>query len=337
MLKKISLLLLLIICFSFSIVAYASETFESFNVGSFPDGWMKKLTHESSYAQIVEEDGNKFFKFYAAGDSDEINIYFDALKDRVTVELDARWDCYDDAKSEMRLGVRTYTETSAVYNFIRDDNFIQEYFAMHQPNLTLKKEMIHNKWYRLKYDIDVPAMVYNLYIDGEMIVEGASFRNLTSKDVSVLQFSSKLVDGKPCGISIDNLTICPIESKMSIKVGSAIALVNDRTVNMGDGTSGTPFTYNDRCMVPLRFIGENFGATVSYIQSSNSVGIYYRGKIINHKIGSNEFYINGELLTADVESLVTDGRTFVPFRIIAELFNYDVDYNDGVVTLRKGV
>ena len=64
-----------------------------------------------------------------------------------------------------------------------------------------------------------------------------------------------------------SITITYEGVEMRLVVGSIEATINGRTLTM----LSPPEVYNDRTMVPLRFISENFGADVSYDGETDSV------------------------------------------------------------------
>lgn len=52
------------------------------------------------------------------------------------------------------------------------------------------------------------------------------------------------------------------------------------------------------------------------------------------RIGSHAAWVNGECVALDCAPFASQGRTFVPLRAVAELMGCNVDYKDGVITIR---
>jgi iron complex transport system substrate-binding protein len=86
-------------------------------------------------------------------------------------------------------------------------------------------------------------------------------------------------------------------------------------------------------MVPMRFIGEAFGAAITWDASTCRVLVETKGTP-NHgpllmimTIGSSRATMNGKTVTLDVAPAIVAGRTFVPLRFVAEAFGADVAWN----------
>lgn len=86
------------------------------------------------------------------------------------------------------------------------------------------------------------------------------------------------------------------------------------------------FIYNGRTMVPIRFIGENFGFNVFW--NNGEVILKNDNNEIKLYIGKNEIFVNGNIIKIDSSPLLKDGRTFLPVRYISEALNLIVNWNE---------
>lgn len=85
---------------------------------------------------------------------------------------------------------------------------------------------------------------------------------------------------------------------------------------------------DDRTFVPMRAIFEALGAQVEWDGSSQTVtGIKDTTKV-SIKIGENVLYKNGEAIKTDAAAYVSDGRTMVPVRAVAQSFGCNVSWDD---------
>jgi len=123
------------------------------------------------------------------------------------------------------------------------------------------------------------------------------------------------------------------EQPVSIKlmVGKTAATVGTTGVTLDaapyiDKASG-------RTMVPMRFIGEAFGASVTWDARARRVSVETEGTA-NHKslsmvmtITSKTATVNGKSVTLDVAPAIVAGRTFVPLRVISETLGAEVSWN----------
>jgi hypothetical protein len=114
----------------------------------------------------------------------------------------------------------------------------------------------------------------------------------------------------------------PASVRIGLTVGKATATVGEGTVTL----DAAPFIdkASGRTMVPMRFIGEAFGATVTWDAPTRRVFVETKGSL-NHKpllmvmtIGSTKATANGKTMTLDVAPAIVAGRTFVPLRVISE-------------------
>ena len=93
-----------------------------------------------------------------------------------------------------------------------------------------------------------------------------------------------------------------------------------------------PVMYNDRVMVPFRALGEAIGAEVEWIGEFEQVhvkkGNDYNVLAIGNDIAIKHNSIKTIVVQMDVPPYVTDGRTLVPLRYVAESLGLDVEWND---------
>lgn len=103
-----------------------------------------------------------------------------------------------------------------------------------------------------------------------------------------------------------------------------------------DGSDNTtaPYLKNDRTMVPMRFIAEAFGAYVTWDGDTRQVRIQNVGTDITLTVDSADYSLNGVQKTTDAAPEITNDRTFVPIRLIAEAMNKEVDWKtNGVIVI----
>ena len=97
---------------------------------------------------------------------------------------------------------------------------------------------------------------------------------------------------------------------------------------------------NNRVMVPIRYITEQFGAYIQFYTEPNSKkqGILIGGvgnKLIKMNIGENNatFYEDkdNQVVTTDAPAVLYDGRTYVPIRFISEAMGLKVKWENNCV------
>lgn len=81
-----------------------------------------------------------------------------------------------------------------------------------------------------------------------------------------------------------------------------------------------PTIINSRTMVPLRFIGEAFGAEIDWREETRTVKITLNGKEVS-------MVVDQPAAGMDMPPIISNGRTLVPIRFISESLGADVMWN----------
>jgi hypothetical protein len=130
---------------------------------------------------------------------------------------------------------------------------------------------------------------------------------------------------------------------IAFAVGAAQPVTIKLTVGKTAATVGTTGVTLDaapyidkasgRTMVPMRFVGEAFGASVTWDAATRRVSVETEGTP-NHKslsmvmtIGSKTATVNGKSVALDVAPAIVAGRTFVPLRVISETLGASVTWH----------
>lgn len=94
-----------------------------------------------------------------------------------------------------------------------------------------------------------------------------------------------------------------------------------------------PVIIDGRTLVPLRAIFEAMGATVDWVQATQSITSIKSETTIRLSIGSNVLYKNDMPIYLDVPAQIINDRTMVPVRAIAEAFGADVTWDGDARTV----
>jgi len=119
-------------------------------------------------------------------------------------------------------------------------------------------------------------------------------------------------------IVIFSLTSCAKKSNIyttvELQVGSLEGYINNKAYKL----EFPPFTFKDRTMVPLRFIGEALRANIGWIAEEKQAFCRHKDNFMELWIGRNNARVNGKKVELDIPPLIKNERTFVPIRLIAE-------------------
>ncbi len=96
-----------------------------------------------------------------------------------------------------------------------------------------------------------------------------------------------------------------------------------------------PQIIGSRTMVPLRFMGDALGATVTWNGSTQTVTYTLGSTNLVLQIGQTQAQLNGQTVAMDVPPTIVDSRTLVPASFISQELGYSVqwDAQDRKVTI----
>jgi hypothetical protein len=116
---------------------------------------------------------------------------------------------------------------------------------------------------------------------------------------------------------------------IKLQIGNKVALINDIAVAL----TGAPVIKLGRTYVPLRFVSEAFGATVSWDPVFQLIDITLGSYSIRLQIGVNFASVNGKKVSLDAAPLLNNGTTIVPVRFVSEILGSDVAWDDSTKTV----
>jgi hypothetical protein len=183
--------------------------------------------------------------------------------------------------------------------------------------------------FRLIYQNQVldKSIVINPSSSKEIIVEVSTTQNMPIGAKGTIN-----IDVKPEGSSdiqkqgIQLNFIVTNQITMLLKQNSSIVHLTDQDPVTLDAV---PYIQGGRTFVPLRFIGESFGAKVEWISSEKKIIYTLRGQEITLWINQTRFVSNRIEKEMDSPPEVKPpGRTFVPLRIISEELGAKVEWNE---------
>lgn len=119
------------------------------------------------------------------------------------------------------------------------------------------------------------------------------------------------------------------KTKMILQIGNTNGIVNDKTVKL----DAAPKIVNGRTLVPIRFVAESFGATVTWDPVFKLVIITLDKNQIYLQIGTNFASVNGKKVTLDAAPIISGGYTLVPIRFISESLGADVQWEPNTKTI----
>jgi len=122
---------------------------------------------------------------------------------------------------------------------------------------------------------------------------------------------------------------------IELQVGKPQFKVNNQTKIL----DAPPIIKNSRTLLPIRAVVEAMGGQVEWDSADRRVDITYEGKSINLWIGKNKAKVNGQEVMIDpsnpnVVPEITNSRTMVPLRFVAESLGCDVEWLPDTKSIR---
>lgn len=126
--------------------------------------------------------------------------------------------------------------------------------------------------------------------------------------------------------------------EIELKIGNKTAFVNGSMKTL----DSPPFIENGRTFVPFRFLGESFGAAISYTTNPTTKlveSVQYKLNELNILlyINKKDAWVNYKKVILDAPPMLKNSRVMVPVRFVSENLSAVVNWNPALqaITIRK--
>jgi hypothetical protein len=131
-------------------------------------------------------------------------------------------------------------------------------------------------------------------------------------------------------IAMDDITFQYVKeeqpkTKVEVKltVNKKSLTIDGKAVSMDQA----PVIVNNKTLVPVRFVAEAMGGTVSWEAQSRRIGIVKDSQMIEMWLGNPELNVDGSVVQDVVAPHLINDRTMVPLRLIAERLGWVVAWD----------
>ena len=187
---------------------------------------------------------------------------------------------------------------------------------------------------------------YRIYAGDLEVEEKEEFKNGKASFVLVAEeygtYSVRVVTDEGLAKTFDVTFVeektSPAVGKVVLTIGSNVALVDGEVTEL----DAPAFIEGGRTFVPVRFLAEAFGAEADWSPKDGPVEtVTLTTEDMEIVIGIGDEFLTitkdgeAEVMTFDGAAQIKEGRTYLPFRAIAEAFGAEVDYGtdaEGYVT-----
>lgn len=173
------------------------------------------------------------------------------------------------------------------------------------------------------------------WVNTERVLNDSSLNNdLREQAVDIVVDYMQLYQGDTCEGNTNELAEELMAQSIVLAIGTPRALNYGTPATVDRANAETvPYLSQGLTMVPLRFLADAFGAEVAYDASTKEVRLQYDGKDIRLNGNTGAVTVNGTAGAARAAVEISQGRTFVPLRVVAELFGKDVHYDRGLILI----
>ena len=258
-------------------------------------------------------------------DTSKIVTYMSFAGDKITFS-----ETEDGKRKDTELPIKLEVGSSYKFGFEID-------LKAHRQNLYIVKN--NSEYYELRdcnfYNNDANSIKYIYFLT--YLAEGAealgeyeidNFQVREKNDETFAKFQEMLC--RDYKVNVD--TLKDVRKLLNDKdvllfVNTPYAVTKAKRTLLDTGCDEVvPIIKNGTTLVPLRFIAENIGATVSY--DSGKIEVLYKNKEMLLTAGNAEYYLNGEEKMFDTPVVIINGRTMVPLRAISENFGMEILWRD---------
>ncbi|MFB9327685.1 copper amine oxidase N-terminal domain-containing protein [Paenibacillus aurantiacus] len=166
---------------------------------------------------------------------------------------------------------------------------------------------------------------FTLYANNNGSIKNGQFYVIEVETQFGTVISKPVEFGNKDSVHLDN-TVFPFKT-ISLKLNQTVASVDEKNVKL----DVAPFSLDGRTMVPLRFIGEAFGAKVDWDKKANRITIAKDGSTIQLVIDQKEAEVNGEKVMLDSPAITRNNVTLVPVRFVSESLKMKVFFDEGEI------
>ena len=147
---------------------------------------------------------------------------------------------------------------------------------------------------------------------------------VTAKAAGTATITAKTSNGKTATCKVT------VHTYVSLRIGYTAAIQNG-VQGYIDNMGTKPFLISGKTMLPIRFVGEKMGATVTYVNDKTPIKLVLGKITVTFTLGQKVMYVNNDgkktTVTLDVPAQTKDGKTYIPLRAIGEAFGFDVFYD----------
>jgi len=152
----------------------------------------------------------------------------------------------------------------------------------------------------------------------------SSAGKVTAKVPGAATITAKTSNGKTAACKVT------VHTYVSLRIGYTKAIQNGVKGTI-DSAGTKPLIISGKTMLPIRFVGEKMGATVTYVNEKTPIKLVLGKTTVTFTLGQKVMYVNRDgkktTVTLDVPAQVKGGKTYIPLRAVGQALGFDVYYD----------
>jgi cysteinyl-tRNA synthetase, unknown class len=155
-------------------------------------------------------------------------------------------------------------------------------------------------------------------------------RNIAKKVIAIL-VCAIIMNSVLLAFAEDTTLSLQMQNTISLYINNNNALVNGEKTSIDVNQFVRPYIKNNRTLIPVRFLTESLKASINWHSEDAMVEITYNSKSICMYLDKNLITVNGNSIVSDVYPEISQGRTFIPVRLVCEFFDKNVFWDNGLI------
>lgn len=133
-----------------------------------------------------------------------------------------------------------------------------------------------------------------------------------------------------------NQAINEVKDAIVLSVDSSKVYINGQQGRIDPNQPAvTPFIKNGNTFIPLKFISEQLGGTMSWNPKTKEISIVFNGNKVRLKLGESKLTINDRVISMSVPGQTVNGTVYLPLRnVVEDIFQKKLYYKDGIIIIK---
>ncbi len=128
-----------------------------------------------------------------------------------------------------------------------------------------------------------------------------------------------------------------VKNAIVLSVNGSKAYINGQQKSIDPSQPAvTPFIEEGTTFIPLKFISEQLGGTMSWDPKTKEISIVINGNKARIKLGETKLTVNDRVISMSAPGKTANGTTYMPLRnVVEDIFQKNLFYKDGIIIISQ--